>query len=61
MEKIYYVRTENRFNQVLVFTSKRKAREWLQQATTYDKNKIEESILETYRFDNYFNIFPNAI
>lgn len=61
MKKLYYVRTENRFNQVLVFTSKNKARQWLRQATKYDKEKIEESIIETYLFDNYFNIFPQTI
>lgn len=61
MKKLYYVRTENRFNQVLVFTSKNKARQWLHQATKYDKDKIEESIIETYLFDDYFNIFPQTI
>ena len=61
MKKIYYVRTDNRFNQVLVFTSKNKARKWLQQATRYDKNKIEESIIESNLFNDYFNIFPQTI
>jgi hypothetical protein len=59
MEKLFYVETKNNHQQVLFFTSYESAFEFLQKATTWNKEKIEKSIILTHKtYDKYFNFFP---
>jgi hypothetical protein len=59
MEKLFYVETKNGHQQVLFFTSYESAFEFLKKATTWNKQKIEKSIISTQKtYDNYFNFFP---
>jgi hypothetical protein len=55
--KIYAIYTKNRFNQVLLFTSKAKAINWLKTATTltdYEHEIVEATSIPTC---DYMSIF----
>jgi hypothetical protein len=58
MERLYYVNTGNRFNQVLVFESFNKAFSWCKSATTWNEEEIKKNIIITEKNNNnYFNVF----
>lgn len=59
MKQLYYIDTENRHGQILVFTSKKQAINWCKRATRWSAEKIEQEIHTTTKtYDNYYNIFP---
>lgn len=60
MEKLYMIRTGNRFNQLLIFTSKEAATQWAHSATMWNDEQIERNI-EKVPIDSrgFYSIFPN--
>ena len=61
MKQLYYIDTENRHGQFLVFTSKRQAKKWCKKATTWNDEKIEREIFTTPQtWQGFYNIFPKT-
>lgn len=59
MKQLYYIDTENRHGQILLFTSKKQAKEWCKKATTWNDEKIEQEIHTTTKeWQGFYNIFP---
>lgn len=44
MKDLYVVDTENRFGQILIFEKREDAVDWLRSATTWDEQKINNSV-----------------
>jgi hypothetical protein len=62
MEKLFYIETQNRHEQVLFFTSFEEAFTFLKLSTKWTEKEIEEKIITTHKtHNNYFNFFPKHI
>lgn len=60
MEKLFYIETKNRHNQVLIFDDFNEAYTWCKQATSWSDEKIKGEIKTTHKtFNGYFNYFPS--
>lgn len=59
MKKIYYIATENKFNQILIFTSKKAAEMWAKAATRWTPAEISKNIKESNfnKFSKFYSIF----
>lgn len=61
MNKLYLIKTKNEHNQLLVFTSKRKAVAWAKKATRWSDAEIEQNIQTLNKnWRKCFDIFPNS-
>ena len=59
MKKLYIIETNNKHNNILIFTSKAKARRWSKKATRWTSEQIEKNIKEVSRsWQGFFTIFP---
>lgn len=60
MDKLFIIKTENRFNEILIFDSKEAAQDWAGKATSWTPEQIEKNI-KTIEKDwrGFFAIFPN--
>ena len=60
MDKLFIVKAENRYNQILIFETKKAAQDWASKATSWTPEQIEKNI-ETLKKDprGFFSIFPN--
>lgn len=60
MKKLYCIETDNRFNQILIFTSLTDAVRWAKKATRWTKEEIEKNIriVQKNRL-GCFDVFPN--
>lgn len=47
MKQLYVIYTHNRFNQILIFTSYKKAYNWLKTATRLNDEQIKKEIIKT--------------
>ena len=60
MEKLFYIETKNRHEQVLIFDNYEEAVNWCSKATTWDDKKIKREIKTTHKtYNDYFNYFPS--
>lgn len=55
---MYFLETTNRFNQILVFKSKRKAIKWCKLATRWTDEQILENIHKMHKSGLHYDIFP---
>lgn len=58
---LYYIETQNRHNQILVFTNKKQAVKWCKLATVWNEDRIKSEIKIAIRGGvetTYYNIFP---
>ena len=60
MKKIYIILTNNRFNEVLVFTNYKKAFNWCKSATNWNNKKIKEEIKTPLKVGDFFAVFPEV-
>ena len=56
MRKLYQINTNNRHGQVLIFTSKKQAKTWLEKATTNPNQHIIEEL--TPEWQGFYSVFP---
>ena len=54
---MYFLETTNRFNQILVFKSKRKAIKWCKLATRWTDEQILENIHKMHKSGLHYDIF----
>lgn len=60
MEKLFYIETQNRHEQVLFFTSFEEAFTFLKLSTKWTEKKIKEKIITIHKtHNNYFIFFQN--
>ena len=58
--ELFVVDTGNRFGQILIFTEREDAANWLRRATTLDERQIDESLHEARQVrddEKYFTTF----
>lgn len=61
MKKLYMIKTENEYNQLLIFTSKKEAVAWAKSATRWSDAEIEQNIRTLNKnWHGCFDIFPNS-
>lgn len=61
MKKLYMIKTENEYNQLLIFTSKKEAVAWAKRATRWSDAEIEQNIRTLNKnWHGCFDIFPNS-
>lgn len=56
MKKLYQINTNNIHEQVLIFTSKKKAQKWLKKATTNPQQHIIEELEPQWQ--GFYSVFP---
>lgn len=60
MDKLFIIKTENRFNQILIFETEKAAQDWASKATSWTPEQIEKNI-ETVEKDwrGFFSVYAN--
>lgn len=58
MKNLYIIETNNKYNQVLVFTSKTKAIKWSKSATRWSDEQIKKNVQKVSRsWQGFFSIY----
>ena len=62
IKKLYFIEPHNRHKQILIFTSRAKAKRWLQTATTHTAEQIEQEIKTADKIgkQEFYNLFPTV-
>lgn len=60
MDKLFYIKSENQNNQILIFESKKAAQDWASKATSWTPEQIKEKIKTVKKnAEGVYKIFPN--
>ena len=58
--ELFALKTENRFNQYLIFTSKKELLEWAHRATSQTDGEILANVQHLTKNGSHYNLFPEV-
>ena len=62
MQELYYIDTENRHGQLIVFETYDGARDWMKRATRLNDDEIEARIFRTVKtWQGFYSVLPRDV